>query len=190
MVIRWRPRERGLRRASGSVRPTRGCASSMCARRGSRRAQAAMEVDGAMSSPRRHQWWTAELGGGVRAREAGGRGWFIYGEVGWELVGHSRRSAHARCGRQRLATCKHPDGQWRAAGYAPASAVSPLGAPSGRGRHAQEHVDAAQRPAGAPVPRRAFPSRVRRVRWWPMWPLARRRDRAHPALQGVFYLLN
>jgi hypothetical protein len=34
-----------------------------------------MEVDGAMSSPRRHQWRTTELGGGVRAREAGGWGW-------------------------------------------------------------------------------------------------------------------
>jgi hypothetical protein len=76
MVVRRRPRELGLRRASGSVRLTRGCASSVCARRGSRRAQAAMEVDGAMSSPRRQQWRTAELGGSVRGREAGGRGWF------------------------------------------------------------------------------------------------------------------
>jgi hypothetical protein len=190
MVIRRRPRERGLRQASGLVRPTRGCASSVCARRGSRRAQAAMEVDGVMSSPRRHQWWTAELGGGVSAREAGGRGWFIYGEVGRELVGHSRRSAHARCGRQRLATCKHRDGQWRAAGCTPEGAVSPLGAPSGRGRHTKEHVSVVQRPAGTPVPRRARLSRVRHVRWWPTWPRARRRDRAHPALQGVFYLLN
>jgi hypothetical protein len=76
MAARRRPRERGLRRAGGLVRPTRGCASSEGARRGSRRAQAAREVDGAMSSPRRHQWWAAELGGGLRAREAGGRGWF------------------------------------------------------------------------------------------------------------------
>jgi hypothetical protein len=51
--------------------------SSVCARRGPRRAQAAMEVDGAISSPRRHQWRTAELGGGARAREAGGRASFI-----------------------------------------------------------------------------------------------------------------
>jgi hypothetical protein len=131
MVILRLPRESGLRRASGSFRPTRGCASSVCARGGSRRSQAAMEVDGAMSSPRRHQWRTAELGGGVRAHEAGGRGWFIYAqEVGWELVGHSCRSAHVRCGRQRPATCKHPGGQWRATGGTPTSAVSPHGAPA------------------------------------------------------------
>jgi hypothetical protein len=77
------------------VRPTRGCASSVCARRGSRRAQAAMEVDGAMSSPRRHQWRTAELGGGVRAREAGGRAGFIpaggrLGASGVTPVTHAR----------------------------------------------------------------------------------------------------
>jgi hypothetical protein len=76
MVIRQRPRKLGLRRAGSLVRPTHGCASSVCVRRGSRRAQAAREVDGAMSSPRRHQWRTAELGGGVCARKAGGMGWF------------------------------------------------------------------------------------------------------------------
>jgi hypothetical protein len=73
MAVRRRPRKLGLRRAGRWVRPTPGCASSVCARRGSRRAQAANEVDGAMSSPRRHQWRTAELGGGVRARAAGPR---------------------------------------------------------------------------------------------------------------------
>jgi hypothetical protein len=73
MAVRRRPRKLGLRRAGSLVRPTRGCASSVCARRGSRRAQTAREVDVAMSSPRRHQWWTAELGGGVRAHAAGPR---------------------------------------------------------------------------------------------------------------------
>jgi hypothetical protein len=72
-VIRRRPRKLGLRRAGSLVRPIRECASSVYARRGSRRAQAAREVDGAMSSPRRRQWRTAELGGGVRARAAGPR---------------------------------------------------------------------------------------------------------------------
>jgi hypothetical protein len=42
-------------------------------RRGSGRAQASMEVYGAMSSPRRRQWQMAVLGGGVRARAAGPR---------------------------------------------------------------------------------------------------------------------
>jgi hypothetical protein len=150
-----------------------------------------MEVDGVMSSPRRHQWRTAELRGGVRARKAGGRCWFIYArEVGWEPVGHSRRSAHAQCGRQCPASCKHSGGQWRAAGGAPASAVSPLGTPSGRGRHAQEHAGAAQRLAGTAVPRRARPLRVRCVQRWPTWTRARRLGRARPALQGAFYLLN
>jgi hypothetical protein len=73
MAVRRRPWKLGLRRAGSLVRPTRGCASSVCVRRGSRRAQAAREVDGAMSSPRQHQWQTAELGGGVRARAAGPR---------------------------------------------------------------------------------------------------------------------
>jgi hypothetical protein len=36
--------------------------------------------------------------------------------------------------------------------------------PSGRGRHAQEHTDAAQGPLDIPAPRRARPTRVRRVR--------------------------
>jgi hypothetical protein len=67
MAVRGGSRKLGLRREGSWVRPTRGCASSVCARRGSRRAQAAKEVDGAMSSQRRHQWRTAELGGGVRA---------------------------------------------------------------------------------------------------------------------------
>jgi hypothetical protein len=73
MAVRRRPRKLGLRRAGSLVRPTRGCASSVCARRGSGRAQASMEVDGAMSSPRRRQWQMAVLGGGVRARAAGPR---------------------------------------------------------------------------------------------------------------------
>jgi hypothetical protein len=90
MAVRRRPRKLGLRRAGSLVRPTRWCASSVCARRGPRRAQAAREVDGAMSSPRRHQWRTAEFGGGARAREAGGRAGFIPAEVGWELVGSRR----------------------------------------------------------------------------------------------------
>jgi hypothetical protein len=36
--------------------------------------------------------------------------------------------------------------------------------PSGRGRHAQEHTGAAQGPLSIPAPRRARPTRVRRVR--------------------------
>jgi hypothetical protein len=73
MAVRRRPRKLGLRRAGSLVRHTHGCASSVCARRGSGRAQAARKVDGAMSSPRRRQWRTVVLGGGVRARAAGPR---------------------------------------------------------------------------------------------------------------------
>jgi hypothetical protein len=73
MAVRRRPRKLGLRRAGSLIRPTRGCASSVGARRGSGHAQAAMEKDGAMSSPRRRQWRTAVLDGGVRARAAGPR---------------------------------------------------------------------------------------------------------------------
>jgi hypothetical protein len=73
MAVRRRSRKLGLQRAGSLVRPTRGCASLVCARRGSGRAQAAREMDGAMSSPRWNQWRTAVLDGGVRARAAGPR---------------------------------------------------------------------------------------------------------------------
>jgi hypothetical protein len=73
MAVRRRPRKLGFRRGGVLIRPTRGCASLVCARRRSGRAQAAMEKDGAMSSPRWRQWRTAVLGGGVRARAAGPR---------------------------------------------------------------------------------------------------------------------
>jgi hypothetical protein len=48
--------------------------------------------------------------GGARAAVGRARGavedWFIYSrEVGWELVGSSRRSEHARCGRQCPVMC-------------------------------------------------------------------------------------
>jgi hypothetical protein len=71
MAVRRRPRKLGLRRVGSLVRPTRGCASSVGARRGSGRAQVARKVDEAMSSPRRRQWRTTVLGGGARARAAG-----------------------------------------------------------------------------------------------------------------------
>jgi hypothetical protein len=73
MAVRRRPRKLGLRRAGSLIRPTRGCASLVGARRESGRAQAAMEKDGAMSSPRRRQWRTTVLGGGACARAAGAR---------------------------------------------------------------------------------------------------------------------
>jgi hypothetical protein len=105
MVIRRRLRKLGLRRAGSLVRPTRGCASSVCAMRGSRRAQVAKEVDGAMSSLRRRQWQMAELGGGVRARKAGGTSWFIpaggqLGASGVTPVTHARVEK-PRLGRRR-----------------------------------------------------------------------------------------
>jgi hypothetical protein len=59
MTAQRRPRELGLRRASRLVRPTRTRVRSMCARRRFRRAQTAMEVGGAMSSPRGCQWRAA-----------------------------------------------------------------------------------------------------------------------------------
>jgi hypothetical protein len=71
MAVRRRPQKLGLRRVGSLVRPTRGCASSVGARRGSGRAQVARKVDGVMSSPRRRQWRTMVLGGGARARAAG-----------------------------------------------------------------------------------------------------------------------
>jgi hypothetical protein len=40
----------------------------------------------------------------------------------------------------------------------------PLGTPSGRERHAQEHASTAQRLLDIPAPRCARPTRVRRVR--------------------------
>jgi hypothetical protein len=73
VAVRRRPRKLGLRRAGSLGRPTRGCASSVCARRGPGRAQADRKVDGVMSSPRRPQWRAAELSGGARALEAGPR---------------------------------------------------------------------------------------------------------------------
>jgi hypothetical protein len=72
-AVQRQSRKLGFRRAGVLIRPTRGCASSVCARRRSGRAQAAMEKDEAMRSPRRRQWRTAVLGGGVRARAAGPR---------------------------------------------------------------------------------------------------------------------
>jgi hypothetical protein len=74
MTARRRPRELGLRRAGRSVRPTCARVSSMCARRRFRRAQMAMEVGGAMSSPRGCQWRAAELGGGWACTRGRGRG--------------------------------------------------------------------------------------------------------------------
>jgi hypothetical protein len=69
MTARQRPRELGLRRAGCSVRLTHRHASSVCARRRFRRPQTAMEVGGAMSSPRRRLWRTAELGRRLGVRE-------------------------------------------------------------------------------------------------------------------------
>jgi hypothetical protein len=70
MMTAWRrPRELGLLRAGRSVRPTRTRVSSVCARRRFRRAQMAMEVGGAMSSPRGCQWRAAELGRWLGVRE-------------------------------------------------------------------------------------------------------------------------
>jgi hypothetical protein len=70
VAARRRLRELGLRRAGSSVGPTRRCVSSVCARRRFRRAQIAMGVGGAMSSPgaanggrvtprcsREERWW-------------------------------------------------------------------------------------------------------------------------------------
>jgi hypothetical protein len=81
MTARRRPRELGLRRAGRSVRPTRTRISSMCARRRFRRAQTAMEVGGAISSPKGCQWRAAELGRrlGVRARQRPGRSTYSRG---------------------------------------------------------------------------------------------------------------
>jgi hypothetical protein len=73
MAVRRRPRKVGLRRVGSLVRPTREHASSVWARRGSGRAQAAREMDRAMSSQRRRQWRTAVLDGGVCARTVGPR---------------------------------------------------------------------------------------------------------------------
>jgi hypothetical protein len=76
MAVRRRPRKLGLRRVGSLGRPTRGCASLVCARRGSGRAQAARKVDGVMSSPRRRQWRTTMLGG--RCACARGRGKVLF----------------------------------------------------------------------------------------------------------------
>jgi hypothetical protein len=115
MAVRQRPRKLGLRRAGSLVRPAHGCASSVCARRGSGRAQAAMGMDGAKSSPRRRQWRTAELGSGARAREARGRAGFIpaggrLGASGVTLVTHARveGSQHGRrCASRRRPMARH-----------------------------------------------------------------------------------
>jgi hypothetical protein len=103
MAVLRRPRKLGLWRVGSLGRPTRGCASSVCARRGSGRAQAARKVDGAMSSPRRRQCGTAVLDGGARAREAGERVGFIptggrLGASGVTPVTHARveGSRHGR----------------------------------------------------------------------------------------------
>jgi hypothetical protein len=64
MATRRRQRELGLRRAGRSVRPTCARVSSICARRRFRRAQKAMEMGEAMSSPGGCQWRATELGGG------------------------------------------------------------------------------------------------------------------------------
>jgi hypothetical protein len=60
-------------------------------------------MDGAKSSLRRRQWRTAELGGGARAHEAGGRAGFIpaggrLGASGVTPVTHTRveGSRHGR----------------------------------------------------------------------------------------------
>jgi hypothetical protein len=73
MAVRRQPRKLGLRRVGSLVRRTCERASSVCARRGSGRAQAARVMDAVMSSPRRRQWQTTVPGGGVRARAAGPR---------------------------------------------------------------------------------------------------------------------
>jgi hypothetical protein len=73
MTARRLPRALGLRRAGCSVGPTCTRVSSMCARRRFRRAQTALEVGEAMSSPRGCQWQAAELGRrlGVRQEQSG-----------------------------------------------------------------------------------------------------------------------
>jgi hypothetical protein len=144
-----------------------------------------MEVDGAMSSPRRHQWRTAELGGGVRAREAGGWAGFIpaggrLGASGVTPVTHARveKPWHGR----RRASLRRPMARhgWCAGRWIGATWRGPLTTDvTGR-------FPPSQRPVVTPVPRRARMTRVRHVRW--------RADVAArdvavehaPAFQGIF----
>jgi hypothetical protein len=67
MTALQQPRELMLRRASRSVRTTCARVSSMCTSRRFRRAQMAMEIGGAMSSPR---GGGPMAGGGARRRSS------------------------------------------------------------------------------------------------------------------------
>jgi hypothetical protein len=145
-TARRRPRELGLWRAGHLVRPPRTRVSSMCARRRFRRAQTAMEVGGAMSSPRgganggRRSW--AAVG---RAREAEvgeatysrGRS-VVSGEVTLvtqarvERPRHGRRRASPRRPMARREWCAGPV-DWRH-----------LARPTCHERHGGVHVVAAQ----------------------------------------------
>jgi hypothetical protein len=169
-VRRWlpggRPQELGLRRAGRSVRPIHPRVSSMHARRRFRRAQTAMEVGGAMSSPRGCQWWAAELGRrlGVRARQRPGRSTYSRGRLvvsGWGHAGDT-----STCGKATAwpAMCVPRRLMARRGWCAGPVDRRHLARPTCHERHGGVHAVAAQWPVVTPAPRRAHPTWVRHVR--------------------------
>jgi hypothetical protein len=128
----------------------------------------------------RQPWKQAEQGlteaaptadSGAQAAVGRARGaveeWFIYSrEVGWELVGSSRRSEHARCGRQCPATCDRPAAN---------------GARRAVRRRVWPHRLAP--PAAVDVMHRSTPAQ--RSDQWAFWPLGMRAQRRYGAYGGV-----
>jgi hypothetical protein len=118
-----------------------------------------------MSSPRRRQWRTVELGWQC-ACERSGRGHVYIAAEGRLRACYATPMTGARAAwAARLGDVRLPRRSMARGGRcAGECSLTTWHHPRGRGRHAQEHTGAAQGSLDTRAPRRVHPARVRRIR--------------------------